>query len=396
MSRKKKNRTKTSAPVFFATDTRGHHIPIPIREVRPNYFLVDMATGDGKRERKCFRDLDHAKTYATQKHTERVNYGMSVFNLTDAQRLDALAAMKILDDRATLAAAATLWARMNPANGSETIVTTAARYVRGMKKEGCRRISLKDKLWKFRKFIRYFGPEQLTAGLSNDDIARFCVDNKYAGTTRRNYERAFNNLLNFYAGNKRGKVRKDEKMPTTWPPATVETVFRTAERFYPAALPGLAVMFFCGLRPHEATRLDWKAIDLAGMDINIAPEISKVRAVRHVAIPENAALWLAAARKQTGLVSGGQHVFRRLRQEIMKKAEISEWPPDVSRHTFATAHYVYHGDDAKTCAQLGHFGSSQTFVRHYKGLMTQREAAKFWKIAPAGGGKVIAMKSLSA
>ena len=66
----------------------------------------------------------------------------------------------------------------------------------------------------------------------------------------------------------------------------------------------------------------------------------------------------------------------------MKLAKIDRWPVDVSRHTYATAHYMAHQDAAKTAAQLGHFEGLSTFTRHYKGLMTPRDAAKYWKIKP--------------
>lgn len=388
MSRLSKRRKH---PVHYAKDNRGRFIPIPIREIRPNYYQLDLYRGDGTRERTYYSDLEEAMVIARQKHTERANFGLSAFSLTGQQRRDALSALELLNGRATLTAAATAWVKMHPANDTETIVTSCARYVRGMRHEGCRRISLKDKLWKFRKFIRYFGKDRLTAGLSLDDCGRFCSAHNYTGTTRRNYERAFRNLLNFYAGNKRGKVRRDEVLPTTWPPATVTKVFRSAEEFYPEALPGLAVLFFCGLRPYEAFRLSWEAVDLAGREITIAPEISKVRSARHVAISPNAIKWLAARRKKEGLVCKGQHVFRRMRQEIMKKAGLERWPLDVTRHTFATAHYAFHGDASRTLKELGHFGSPETFVRHYKGLMSEREAAQFWKIVPAGKPNVIAL-----
>ena len=62
---------------------------------------------------------------------------------------------------------------------------------------------------------------------------------------------------------------------------------------------------------------------------------------------------------------------------------IERWPNDVARHTFATAHYTHFGDAAKTLSQMGHFEGPQTFVRHYKGMMTTKDAGAFWKIEPS-------------
>jgi len=389
MSRKQNRRLK--AQVHFAKDHRGRRIPIPIREVRPGYYLVDVVH-EGKRHRACFGSLEQAELHAVGKHNEIINYGLAVFSMTDAQRRDALTALETLGGRATLTAAAELWAKQHPANGAETIVTTCARYLQGMKKEGCRRISLKDKIWRFRKFIRFFGPDRLTAGLSTDDAEAFCREAGYKGTTERNYKRAFKNLLNFYAGAKKSKTQRDEKLPETWPAATVEKIMRTAEKHHPEALPGLAVLFFCGLRPHEAFGLQWEAVDLSGGEISVSPEISKLRSARHVTIAPNALKWLAAHRKRSGHVCvGGIYAFRRLREIVMREAGVKRWPVDVSRHTFATAHFMAHGDAALTMKELGHFGSADTFVRHYKGHLSKREAERFWKIEPTGKGNVIRM-----
>ena len=38
----------------------------------------------------------------------------------------------------------------------------------------------------------------------------------------------------------------------------------------------------------------------------------------------------------------------------MKAANIGKWPPDVLRHTFASAHYAFHRDPARTAVILGH------------------------------------------
>ena len=45
-------------------------------------------------------------------------------------------------------------------------------------------------------------------------------------------------------------------------------------------------------------------------------------------------------------------------------AKIKTWPPDVARHTFASALYAAKNDAAYVAAQLGHFGSLGVFARH--------------------------------
>jgi integrase len=229
-----------------------------------------------------------------------------------------------------------------------------------------------------------------------DDVDLFCRQHGYAGTTRRNYVGAFKHMINFYTGKKRVKILRDEKLPTIWPAETVSRIFQVAEMRYPKAVPALALLFFCGLRPHEVFRATWdQHIDLEAAAVKISPEISKVRTSRHVDIPPNALKWLAAYREKSGLVCGGFFQFRRLRELVMKAAGLKSWPVDVARHTYATAHYTVHGSADRTMQQLGHFGSSATFVRHYKSLMTTSAAKKFFEISPRADAKIIKIGAAS-
>ena len=74
----------------------------------------------------------------------------------------------------------------------------------------------------------------------------------------------------------------------------------------------------------------------------------------------------------------------------MKAANIGKWPPDVLRHSFASAHYAFHRDPARTAMILGHRDQNM-LLTHYRDIMKPSEAAKYWQIAPqtAGDAKII-------
>jgi integrase len=358
--------------------------------------MVDFRRED-RHERKCFDDLEKAKFHARELAGKVKSEGLDFFAITAEQRGDAARALKLLDGAATLTKAAEEYTRRHPSKNAVMVKQTAWRYLRYMVKAGRRPISLKDKVWKFRKICADLG-DMPTAGIDPLDVERW-LDRKGKGftdTTRRNYKRAFVNLLNFHAGKLRQKTTGDEQRPEVFSVDEVRKLFSQAEKEYPEMIPGMVVMFFCGLRPYEAERLTWKHVDLAQGIIRLEGEITKTRSSRIVDIPHNARVWLATAKKPSGNVSPGHYQFRNRREELMKLAKIERWPVDVSRHTYATAHYMAHQDAAKTAAQLGHFEGLSTFTRHYKGLMTPRDAASFWKIRPAPKGKMIQLHRATA
>ena len=384
-------RKKPVRPVHYAKDANGKYIRIPIREIRPGYYLVDYRR-EGKVDNKCFSDLAQAETHARGLAVDRRNLGLAAFDLSSEQRQDALRAMALLAGSATLEQACREYVKRHPVKGGETITTTAAGYIRLMRREGARRISIKDKLWKFRVIVKGLGASTLTAGIDLADLNRLLDARGITSKrTRGNYRGALASMLNFYRGQRRDRQRHDEVLPVVWKPAQVAHLLATATKDAPDIVPALACLFFAGLRPHEMFRLDWKNIRLADGYIQIDPETSKVRSARTVDISPNLTKWLAPYQKKSGLVSGGQFVFRRLRELVMVEAGVTTWPVDVARHTFATAFYVQHGDAAKVMQQLGHFGSLATFTRHYKSLMSTKEAQAFWKIEPPQG-KVIQLR----
>ena len=329
------------------------------------YYCVNLRRG-GENNRKFFSTLEEATIYCQQKGAEIKRKGYGAFQLSDTQRLDALEAFTLLGGDTTLTAAVKEYLRIHPRQKSESVLRTAAKYLREMKAEGRRRISIMEKRQKFTKV----------------DVIAWADKRGYKGQNKDNYTGAILSLLNFYAGNKRKPGRKSW-VPVTWGPERVEKILRLAEEQVPDAVPWLVLLWFCGLRPGEAEQLTWENVRLDDANIFIDAKISKIAASRTVDLAPNALRWLTAYRKMSGPVSGGMYVARAYRERLKELAGVDKWPNDVARHTFATAHYTQFGDAAQTLSQMGHFEGPQTFVRHYKGMMTNKDAAAFWAIEPS-------------
>lgn len=349
---------------------------------RPGYYVVDFQI-DGRRVRKGHSSLDAAKTFCQQKRIEITNKGTEALNLTEQNRKDALAAMKVLKDTGvSILAAAEDYVRRHPPTQGETIRQTCDRYLAAMQGNKRRAISIYEKTLKFNILCKTMG-DLSTVAVEESDIRAWAKGLEVGDATKEAYFGAGLSMLNFFRGKLKGRGSVDQKPPQTWAVAVVSDLFAKAEEFVPEIVPALTVLFFAGLRPHEMMRLSWTEIDLAGKLIRLTGEQTKTRTMRNVDLSDNALSWLTAY-QGSDLIVRSKSVYRRLQVKLMEKCALKDWPTDVARHTFATMHYNAHQNAAATMAQLGHFGNPQTFVTHYKGVQAPAaEVQAFWKIKPA-------------
>jgi integrase len=146
-------------------------------------------------------------------------------------------------------------------------------------------------------------------------------------------------------------------------------------------LPYFAVGLFAGLRRAELERLDWSEIDFESNLIEVKAEKSKTAMRRFVTLQPNLREWLMPLRKLKGSIIPED--FRHLFAQARYAAGIKEWPGNGLRHSFASYHLAAFKNAASTALELGHHDSRVTFS-HYRELVKPKEAARFWKLQPAG------------
>ena len=398
------------------------HGGISIRELRPElpeggggYFQVDIMK-NGKRERRGFDTLAKAKTHAAILSTKIGNEGASALSLDPAQRQDAVGALAILDGKASLMAAAKLWARHNGIAGGVTVAELGRRWLAALKVQGCRPSTLREREHKVGRLAADMG-ERPVVSLTRDDIAGWLTAKGGTGGTWDGYRRAFNAMFNHAVRERMAEsnpvagiraVRMDEKLPTPFTVANATAIMRTAAEWTPAIVPTLAVQFFAGLRPGEAMGLDWSAVDFKAKTIRVMPETSKVRRSRIVPMNQTLIDWLTPYRKargKVGIQTQNQFDYAIYRKPIgpayeqegipiaerepdkrpkgLLAAAGVDWIQDGPRKTFATMHFAMGGDAGKTAAILGHSGDAGILYKHYRGLATKAEARRFFAIRPA-------------
>lgn len=409
---------------------------IKIREVRPGCFLVRVRRA-GLNHSETFTSLEAARLKCEQLHAEQVNNGLSAFEIDGRTRQDAKEAVKILSGRCSLANAARLWIKHNPDGGAVTVSELVGMHLAEMERRKLRAQTIADARIRMTKFAADYG-ERPAVTITGDHISEWLEVRGGAARNQIN-NRARLHALFAYAVkrsiieiNPVAKVERqstDATMPEIWPPERVEAVLRAAQTFNPNMTPYLAVCAFAGLRPSEAQRLNWKDVHLSERIIRIMPGTSKVRQARIVEISDNLAAWLAPHRQDRGPIAPAQMSINRWRVKLSgaavigvdkvqkrfakqdglkgtqikkqrlgwdaviqdaRKVESDLWPIDVLRHSCATAWLAAHSDIHKLAEMLGN--SAQVIKAHYKGMMTSKEAARYWSMMPdKKSGKVIAM-----
>jgi integrase len=148
-------------------------------------------------------------------------------------------------------------------------------------------------------------------------------------------------------------------------------------------LPYFAIGLFAGLRRAEIERSDWAEIDFESNLIEVTAAKAKTAQRRFVTLQPNLRAWLLPLRQFKGNVTPPRDNFRQLFESARIAAGIVDWPENALRHSFASYHLAAFKNAASTALELGHHDSRVTFA-HYRELVKPKEAARYWKLKPAG------------
>jgi integrase/recombinase XerD len=172
----------------------------------------------------------------------------------------------------------------------------------------------------------------------------------------------------------------------TFSPDEVKRLLRAAPF---ELLPYIAIAVFAGLRPEEIRRLRWSDVSLDDRLITVNATVSKTARKRFAEMSENLVQWLRPFAGRTGPVACRN--LPKLMLDARKDAGLTAWPPDVLRHTFASAHYAHFKNPAHTALLLGHRDQTM-LMNHYRNLMRPADAARYWQIMPpASHATIMAM-----
>lgn len=351
-------------------------------------FMGQVSIGGGKVKRRRFATLAQAEAWAAKFAKERDRKGAAFVSLNEPDRVIAFTAF----DRARskgydLLDALTHYEKWLDDQADHRVSTSSAadEYLTDCLNRGLRDRSINSLRYTLESFALDYGdrtvcsiePDDVRAWLGKHD--QWSAQSRNSNLTRLTCWFRWCIELDYL---KVAPVKKSMKHKVTKARPDVLSVedatklLDTAFEMDKEACGLIAVQLFAGLRPAEAADSDRSGWERLHLDENILTVDGKVeRQRRIVKVSDNLKAWLEAC-------GGWAQVNVRKRIDAIKAAAGVEIPQNAMRHSFASYHLAAHENASSTAHELGHFGNLRMLESHYRAVVKQSEAIKWWKITP--------------
>lgn len=333
----------------------------------------------GREVRRFFKARPDALRWAKRQEQAAFS-GSAWLGLSPVERDELLAARARLKAAGISVPEAVSLALKHAASGAVPVVEAVNACLESKQQAGLSTRYLEQLGFMLRGFAKSFvncrlrdvKPDSLIAWSSGDNLAP---------STRLTRLRAIQTLWAFCL--RQGWVAEDltqrvDRPKVVPPPPKILSVrearrlMRAAQAVEPSTCGWLALALFCGIRPAEIHRLSPGSVRLDQHLVEVGAAQSKTSSRRLVDIPPNARRWL---RLSTIPVLNLRRKLWRVRD-----AAGVVWSQDVLRHSAASYCLAWTQDAARTALLMGH--SPAVLQRHYRALVTRREARRFYCIVP--------------
>ena len=143
--------------------------------------------------------------------------------------------------------------------------------------------------------------------------------------------------------------------------------------------PFIVLCGFCGLRPAEAMRLDWKEIDFERRTILVSAGKSKTQSRRFAPLPENAVTWLRPLAKPAGKVVTVVMIINALRR-LGGRSSV-KMKRNGLRHSFCSYRLALTQNANQTALEAGH--TADILFKHYRQLCTEARRRAGFRLHPS-------------
>jgi integrase len=373
-----------------------------IRRTAAGGFAADITIGKNRR-RKSFATKIEAEKFIDGLTATNTRLGAEAFDGLDIrQAQDARDAYHILEQagsKITLMELAENHVQSKTGAGSDLLIGKLYDlYIKELEARRRER-TVQDKRSRLDPFAQAF--ENVTlASLKATDVDRWLTDTNHAGRNLRNDQIAIQSLFNWVDKYTATKARKERNPTIHWsndiavfpsedweaPDApevgTVSNeiardVLLEMEQRDPQSALVLALGLLAGLRTSEIVEkggLLWENIDLEERELTVTAIQSKTKHGRTVHINDVLLTWLLKYQQDTGRVGRRFNAFRKHRKVACEKVGV-DWPHNAARHTFASNLCKLHGE-RRAADALGHVGSVDVLLDHYRGVMQTKAKAK--------------------
>ena len=228
---------------------------------------------------------------------------------------------------------------------------------------------------------------------------------KVSTVTKDNYRRAVSRFFSWCIERPRrwtmvNPCREIRVAKAETPPPAVLTLAQSKSLLEAAGPKGLApyvaVCLFAGLRPFEASRLTWDAVNLKDREIRLEGVQTKTGRARVVAICDTLYAWLTAYDGKEFFPTNWRKKFDAVKEaagfggRIVEtqgepEKQLKPWPVDVMRHTAISHYFRKTGSYGQTAEQ---FGNSEAIIKnHYQGRVSSEDTKQFYALLPKKGGR---------
>jgi integrase len=375
---------------------------------RRQFFCVTWPKIGNGRNRRFFKDGREAEMFLQSKRIEQENYGTAGTSFNERQRAEYLECAESLKPfNATIRDAVNFYLpHLQATKRTCTAVELVDELLKIKEADGASERYLSDLRSRLTQFAACFNGKPV-AEIAASEVDQWLrslsgkeTGKRLAATTRNNFRRVLIVAFNFArergysAGNPAEKSARAKVIENAIGILTVEQTARLLESAAPELVPYVAIGAFAGLRRAELERLDWREVDLQAGLIEVTAKKAKSARRRFVRIQPNLAKWLQPHAQLLSNVTPPN--YRELLDAAREAAGIEQWPQNALRHSFASYHLAQFKDAAALALELGHTNSNLVF-QHYRQLVAPKQAARYWKIAPAPAGrKLVAFVSQSA
>ena len=391
-------------------------VKIPVYGLSSGRWCISFyQDGQRKRETRATREeaTKRAEEVATAIHgqkasgltltgADRDSYARSLevlkpFAVTLHDAVDAYAKTRHKLQKASLNEAVDFYLRHHPTNlPAKTVKEVADELLAAKRQDGVSAAYLKDLKTRLPHIAAAFsGPIGL---VTQGQLENWLRSLPCALRSRNNYRSLVVTLWRF--ARQRGYLLRDRSTEADTLPRAKDNggeieIFRPADFAKLIAkadanlVPFLAIGAFTGLRHAELLRLEWEDVRFAQGFVEVKAKKAKTAQRRLVPIQPNLQAWLAPYRAKTGPVCVWSRIGRKA--SVLAKELGIRWPSNGLRHSYATYRLAECQDAAKVALEMGNTPSM--VFRHYRELVTPKEAAVWWSIIPTQAANVVPIGS---
>jgi integrase len=270
---------------------------------------------------------------------------------------------------------------------SKPVSEVVAALLALKEKKGRRERSMREMRNKYARFCLTHG-DRMIGELTEAEVESWLDSLNVGAVTWNNERRSLNRLWNFAVSktwataNVIAKIETQEEEDTSPGILTIEQTRGLLNAADESMRAYYSIALFGGVRDEEIQRLDWQKVNLLTGYITIEKSVAKTKRKRMVPITPNMKAWLLPVAKARGPVAPDN--VDEAKKQTYKRAGITEWPSDGTRHSFGTYEMARTKDIGHVSEVMGN--SPNVVKSHYQSAVEFEKGDEFFAIFPTEAG----------